>query len=360
MSKIKSFDLSNVKLDNLVIHQVGNKTQEEPLHTSTTEVYLENYSPLYKSIQNYFLKPFKQGEFFHFDCPEGGSSFQDNEVLQCVSRIFDDPYNGLLANSKELASLLYNASTHPRIKGGDFFVAVLRDFVVDGDVVDAVGLFKAEHKDTFLKIWDLDNKKAFDIINEEGVSIKKLDKGCLIFKCEKERGYKVMLNSIGNQSVEALYWKESFLQLRPRQDHFFHTQNYLNLCSDFVEEVYNEDHGVEKPAQIDLLNRSLKYFKEKEDFHVVDFENNVIEEPEAIEAFQEFKEDYSEKKEVPLFEEFRVSKEAVKKSQKLFKSMIRLDKKISIVVGGNEQNVEKGYDGERNMNYYTIYFNEEE
>ncbi|NME70528.1 nucleoid-associated protein [Flammeovirga aprica] len=360
MSKIKSFDLSNVKLSQLVIHKVGNKTQEEPIELAEFEIEIENYSPLYKSVMDYFLKSFKPGPMYHFAAPEGQESFTDNEVFVATEAIFSNPYEQFMTRSREMAELLFEASTHPRIKGGELFIAVLRDCVVDGDVVDAIGLFKAEHKEMFLTVGDKTDVGNFELEQSEGVSVKKLDKGCLIFKCEEEKGFKVMLKDSPTKSVEALYWKESFLQLKPREDNFFHTKNYLDMCVGFVEEVFNEDHAVEKPAQIDLLNRSLKYFNEKEDFNVVDFENNVIEEPEAIEAFQEYKVDFQEKKEIPVFDEFKVSKEAVRKSKKEFKSIIKLDKKINITISGNEQNVEKGYDSERNMNYYMIFFNEEE
>lgn len=360
MSKIKSFDLSNVKLSQLVIHKVGNKTQEEPIELAEFEIELENFSPLYKSVMDYFLRSFKPGPMYHFDAPEEKESFTENEMFVAAEAIFSNPFEQFMSRSREMAELLYEASTHPRIKGGEFFVAMLRDCVVDGDVVDAIGLFKSEHKEMFLKVGEKTDIGNFELEQSEGVSVKKLDKGCLIFKCEEEKGFKVMLKDSPTRSVEALYWKEAYLQLKAREDNFFHTKNYLDMCVGFVDEVFNEDHAVEKPAQIDLLNRSLKYFNDKEEFNIVDFENNVIEEPEAIEAFQEYKIDFQEKKEIPVFDEFKVSKEAVRKSKKEFKSIIKLDKKINITISGNEQNVEKGFDSERNMNYYMIFFNEEE
>ncbi|WP_044203890.1 nucleoid-associated protein [Flammeovirga sp. OC4] len=360
MTKIKSFDLSNVKISQLVIHKVGNKTQEEPIDLAEFEIELENYSELYKSVMDYFLKSFKPGPMYHFGAPEDEESFKDNEMFDITATVFEAPFETLLNRSQRIAELLFEASTHPRIKGGELFVAVLKDCVIDGDVVDAIGLFKAEHKEKFITVGDKTEIGAFHLDQSEGMSTKKLDKGCLIFNSEIDKGFKVMLKDTPFHGVEALYWKESFLQLKPREDNFFHTKNILDMCVDFVEEVFNEDHAVDKPAQVDLLNRSLKYFKEKEEFNIVDFENNVIEEPEVIDAFQEFKEDFAEKKEVPLYEEFKVSKEAVKRSQKLFKSIIKLDKKISLIVHGNEQNIEKGYSRDKNMNYYIVYFNEEE
>ncbi|MBB6461081.1 nucleoid-associated protein [Flammeovirga kamogawensis] len=360
MSKIKSFDLSNAKLTQLVIHKVGNKTQEEPIELADFEIELENFSPLYKSVMDYFLRSFKPGPMYHFNTPEDKESLRDNEMFEAAEAIFSNPFEQFMTQSREMSKLLYQASTHPRIKGGEFFVAMLKDCVVDGDLVDAVGLFKAEHKEMFLKVGEKTDVGSFELEQNEGVSVKKLDKGCLIFQTEEEKGFKVMLKDSPTKSVEALYWKESYLQLRPREDNFYHTKNYLDLCKGFVEEVFNEEHAVEKPAQIDLLNRSMKFFNDKEDFNVVDFENNVIEEAEAIEAFQEYKVDFQEKKEIPLFEEFKVSKEAVRKSKKEFKSIIKLDKKINITISGNEQNIEKGYDTERNQHYYMIYFNEEE
>ncbi|MEH0156151.1 nucleoid-associated protein [Limibacter armeniacum] len=351
-------DFNSVKLKHIALHKVGNKVQEEDLVLGEFELALEEGSNLQKGVMEYFLKPIKEGAMYHFWDESGDLNL--NEMFGFARRLFANPFDEFMLQSQNMAKHLYGNSTHPRIKGGEFYVAYLEDCIVDGDVVDAIGLFKSENKERFLKVSDSENGQ-FELKQEEGVNIKKLDKGCLIVKSEEDKGFKVILKDSPQKSVEAQYWKESFLRLMAREDSYYHTQNYLQLCRGFVEDVFNEDHNVEKPQQIDLLNRSLKYFSEKDEFNVVEFENEVIEEPQVIDAFSDYKKDFKEKYEIPVYDEFNISSQAVKKSKKDFKSLIKLDGgKVQIAVKGNEQYIEKGFDNDKNMNYYIVYFHEEE
>lgn len=350
-------DFNSVKLKHIALHKVGNKIQEEALSLSDFELELEDGSPLKKGMLEYFLKPFKEGAMYHFW--DESEDLNINEMFGFSLRMFANTFDEFMLQSKNMAKHLYETSTHPKIKGGEFYVTYLEDCIVDGDVVDAIGLFKSENKEQFLTVKDSEDG-YFGLSQEEGTNIKKLDKGCLIVKAEEEKGFKVILKDSPKKSVEALYWKESFLRLKAREDSFFHTQNLLNICKGFVEDVFNEDHNVEKPEQIDLLNRSWKYFSENDEFNVVQFENEVIEEPQVIDAFKEYKADFIEKFEIPTYDEFNISQNAVKRLKKEFKTVIKLDSKIQIGVNGNEQNIEKGFDNEKNMKYYIVYFNEEE
>ncbi|PWJ42798.1 nucleoid-associated protein [Sediminitomix flava] len=353
----KALDFGSVKLKHLALHKVGNKIQEEDLELSDFELEVEENSPLHKSLMAYFLKPFREGGYYHFT--DESEDLNLNEMFGFSRRLFNDPFEQFMPQSREIAKHLYNTSTHPNIKGGEFYVAYLEDCIVDGEVVNAIGLFKTENKEKFLKVKD-QKTGAWAIVQDEGANVKKLDKGCLIFNFEEEKGFKICLKDSPSKNVEAQYWKESFLRLKKREDSFFHTQNYLNICKEFVEDVFNEEHNVERPQQMDMLNRSMKFFTENEDFNIVEFENSVMEEPEVIDAFQEYKDQYKEKNEVPVFDEFKISSTAVKKSRKDFKSVIKLDKKIQINVAGNEEHIEKGFDDEKGMSYYIVYYNEEE
>lgn len=351
------FDFSGAKIKHIALHKVGNKVQEEPLQLSDFELDVEKGTSLYKSMMEFFLKPFKESPIYHFTAESG--DFHENVMFGYSEKIFENPFEQFLYQSREVATYLYETSTHPAIKGGDLYVVYLEDCVVNRQVVDVIGLFKTEHKERFLKTSSVKDGLV-SIVEDEGVSVRKLDKGCLVIHNEENKGFQVVLKDSPSKSVEALYWKESFLRLTPRQDSFFHTKNYLDLCKGFVEDVFNEGHNVEKPAQIDMLNRSLRYFAEKDEFNTVEFENDVIgQEPEVIEAFTDYKKTYADKHEVPMFDEFVISRPAVRKSKKDFKGVITLDRKIQITVNGNEQNVEKGFDNDKQMNYYIVYYHEE-
>ncbi|MBN2668770.1 MAG: hypothetical protein JXR60_06030 [Bacteroidales bacterium] len=53
-------------------------------------------------------------------------------------------------------------------------------------------------------------------------------------------------------------------------------------------------------------------------------------------------------------------KQAVKSNKKYFKSVIKLDKSFHVYVHANPENLEKGFDKERDMKFYNLFYKEEE
>ncbi|MEH0153996.1 nucleoid-associated protein [Limibacter armeniacum] len=346
-------DFNSVKLKNLILHIVGNKVQEEPLFLQE-ELPFKEYELFYKEMLHYFLRPINSSARYQFFDESGDLKL--NEMYGFAKRIFENPEE-FKVQSENMAKHLYNTSTHPRIKGGELYIVYLEDFIVDGDVVDGIGIFKAEKKDGFMTVnpWT----DGIKLLYRKGSS--KIDRACIILNDRKETGFKILLKEESKKSVESGYWSESFLRVEQIADSHLHTTNYLQLCRGFVADVFNEDHNVEKPEQIAFLQRSLNYFGTRDEFNVVEFENEVLEEPDVIDSFIEFRKDISEKYDIEVYPEFHISADAVRKARKDFKCLIKLDSgKVQIAVKGNEEYIEKGFDNERNMNYYTVYFHEED
>ena len=334
----------------LVIHQVGNKINNESLVLSQNVVSLSE--TIQENLIEFFLSQFKTEEYYQI---YHDVALSLNEVFVYVSQIFDDPETQY-DQSVNLAKHLYDQSIHPKIKGGEFYTVYFKDCVVDGDTVDAVGLFKSENKDTFLKVLREDGN--FNLESEQGINIKKLDKGCLIFNKERENGYVVAVVDNTNKGVEAQYWIDDFLHIRQRKDEYANTQNVMAMAKNFVTKELPKEFEVSKADQIDLLNKSLKFFKEKETFDIEDFANEVIEQPEVIESFHNFKRNYESENDIVIDDSFSISSNAFKKQQRSYKRIINLDKKIQIIINGNRQNVEQGED-ERGK-FYKVYYSMEE
>jgi hypothetical protein len=272
-----------------------------------------------------------------------------------LSKIFDSP-DQLFGQSVNLAKHLYEKSVHPKIKGGEFYTVYFKDCILDGITTDAIGLFKSENKDTFLKVYPSGN--GFEIESEKGVNINKLDKGCLIFNIEKENGYVVAVVDNTNKGAEAQYWIDDFLHIRPRKDEYYNTQNILSLCKNFVTKELSLQGDVSKADQVDFLNKSVQFFKEKERFDMVEFVNEVIEQPDLIESFNIYKKDFQKDREIDLSDNFIISESAVKKQARSIKSIIKLDKNFHIYVHGHRELIEQGID-EAGRKFYKIYYSEE-
>lgn len=341
-------EISSLKA--VTLHVVGNKSVDDGFRLSETTLVLnDNIKGL---LVNYFLASFSSEEYFQLYHDSG---IEYNVVYGAASQIFDKPET-LYEQSVNLAKHLYDQSTHPKIKGGEFYTVYFKDCIVDGDTVDAVGLFKSENKDTFLKV--LHEGGNFNLESEQGINIKKLDKGCLIFNKERENGYVVAVVDNTNKGIEARYWIDDFLHVRQRKDEFANTQNVMAMAKNFVTKELPKEFEVSKADQIDLLNKSLQFFKEKDTFDMEEFANEVIEQPEVIESFHNFKRNYESENDISIDDSFTISNYAFKKQQRSYKRVINLDKKIQIIINGNRDHVEQGED--EKGKFYKVYYNSEE
>ena len=151
----------------------------------------------------------------------------------------------------------------------------------------------------------------------------------MVFNIESENGYRVSILDKTN-STEAVYWTTDFLGLEQCEDNYFQTSNYLKLCKDFVQEVYNQENDIPKADQIDMLNRSIDYFKKADTFNENLFKEEVVSDPQIIDAFENFKNYYEEKNELALKDQFDVSNSAVKDEKKYFKHVLKLDKNFHV------------------------------
>ena len=347
---------SQANLAELSIHRIGNKLQDEFYSLSDNSMQIED-EMLKQLLLKYFLFPFeKVNEIYRFTHPNNDLSL--NEVYHFAVEIFED---GSLfhENTKNLATYLYEISNHPKIKSGELYVAYFENVQIEGDLHDAIGIFKSETKESYLKVYPQQN--GFELSYEqEAININKLDKGCLIFNTEKEDGFKVAVIDQTNRSAEAVYWKDEFLKLKIRNDNYNQTQNVLGVYKNFVTQKLDEDFEVSKTDKIDLLNRSMKYFKEKESFDIDEFANEVIANKEGIESFKSYKKSYEEEFDAQIADSFDISDAAVKKQAKAFKSILKLDKNFHIYIHGNKELIEKGFDDDRSMNYYKVFFRDEQ
>lgn len=344
----------NVQIDSLVLHKIGNKAQEEGIKFAAAPIQLD--PSLQSLLLQYFLSPFKSEEYFNLTHP---TDLNLNEVYSFVSEVFDKGDElTFYQQSLNIARHLYEASSHPHIKPGELYVTFLRDCIVDGEQVDAIGLFKSESKETFLKVYP--NGDSFNIDYEDGININKLDKGCLIYNTERENGYLVSVVDNVRHTGQAAYWRDEFLQICPRRDVFHQTTEAINLCTEFVHNHLPEAVEISKIDQSEILAKSEQYFRENEEFSFDDFAQEVLQKPETIEQFQTFKEDFEQANDVEFAEEFEISKPAVKKQAKDFKSVLKLDKNFHIYIHGNHDLIEKGYDPNRGLHYYRLFFSEEQ
>ncbi|RYE30032.1 MAG: nucleoid-associated protein, partial [Sphingobacteriales bacterium] len=339
---------SEASLGLLSVHRVGNKLLDEYFALSEKPLSVKE-ELLQRMLLQYFLAPFeKVNEVYRLFHPN--NNLELNEVYHFVTEIFADP-DVFHAQSMQIARHLFEVSNHPKIRSGELYIAFFYDVQIEGELMDAIGIFKSETKEAYMKVSA--EGAVFDLkIEEEGINLSKLDKGCLIFKTEKEEGYKVAVADQYARSGEAVYWKDDFLKLKVRNDNYNQTNNILSVYKNFVTNKLDEDYAVSKADKIDLLNRSINYFKEKETFDLEEFGNEVIGNEDGFKAFKSYKESYAEDHDAEISDSFDINNAAVKKQARVYKSVLKLDRNFHIYIHGNKDLIEKGYDEDKHMNYY--------
>ncbi len=345
----------DASLVSLSIHQAGNKLLDEKykLSEAPLQVTDEKLSAL---LLQYLLSPFEKGnEVYRFSHPSG--KLQMNEVYHFAESIFEKT-GSFHDNSMELTKQLYDVSNHPKIKTGEIYVALFSKLQVEGEEHEAIGIFKSETKEPYLKVFA--EEHGFNLsYEEEAINLKKLDKGCIIFNTEKELGYKVLVLDQTNRNQEAVYWTDEFLQLAVRNDDYQQTHSALSVYKNFVTQKVDDIYTLTKAEKIDMLNRSMNYFKEKDHFDIDEFASEVIGDPVGIASFKNYKSEYESEYDTEIAPSFSINNAAVKKQARIYKSVLKLDRNFHIYIHGNNELIEKGFDPERNMNFYKVYFREE-
>ncbi|HEV7230180.1 MAG TPA: nucleoid-associated protein [Bacteroidia bacterium] len=342
--------LENISLDKLSVHFVGNKAREEGLVLAKKALGKLDEAQE-QELWRFFLSSFKNvSEFYRFT---HSSDIELNEVRKFCSEAFDDPARFHKASEKT-AKLLYECSTHAKIKGGELYVAFLSNCVLNDKEVNAIGLFKSETKDTFIQAEHSGDN--YELHFESGAW--KPDKACLIVESDDEDGFKICLADSMAKSAEAVYWKDDFLKIEPCPDDYHHTRNYMNVCKNFVTNHIANEFEISKTDQIAYLNKSVEYFKQNEQFNEKEFTKEVFEDKNVIRSFQEYKAGYQEENRLEIEEDFEISAPAVKKQAKVFKSVLKLDKNFHIYIHGRQDFIEKGTEKD-GRKFYKIYYTEE-
>src|SRR5690554_2530378 len=172
-------NLFNLNIDSLSIHRVGNKNKGEDIFFSENPHRLtDEVSPL---LREFFFKPFREKEENYFLFAHE-VDLEYNELYNLATEIFNNPGN-THAISKKIAQHLFEQSNHPHIKSGEVYVAHLTNVSIDNNIVDAIGIFKSELKHDFLQFEEKGTN--LDLLLQQGISLNKLDKGCLIFNYKR-------------------------------------------------------------------------------------------------------------------------------------------------------------------------------
>lgn len=339
------------KLQKSSVHFIGNRNNDERLILTKNELEIEDIE-LNSILLKFFTNQFNsKEELFRFT---HSSDLELNEINNYVTDIFDNP-NSFHFNTVKIAKFLFEKTVHPKIKSGELYIGYLKDCIVEGEVVDAVCISKCENKTTFLTVNQMGNELNVSY-NLSGVNIDKTDKACIIFNTNSEKGYKICMIDNTNKSVDTQYWKEGFLNIENISNSYHQTNSMIGFYKGFINDHLKNDETYSNPEKIELLNRSVDYFKNQEKFQMKDFSDQVLRNNKLEESFSNYKKVFENNSNSIIEDNFDISNLAFKKQVRKLKSVLKLDNNFDIYIHGNQEMIEKGVDMNTGRKFYKIYY----
>ncbi|MCH3882795.1 MULTISPECIES: nucleoid-associated protein [Tenacibaculum] len=344
---------TRAEISKCIIHKVGNKYNSGQNAMSESLVRFDEES--YELLMPFLLKPFANvTQSYRFN---HHADVRLNEMNNYSHEVFGNQET-FIEYSKNIVNHLYEQSNSAQIKAGDVLVVLFENLDYKDMMVEGVGVFKIENKVDFFQTYL--EEDSFDVVVQKGISTKKLDKGCIILNTTDAEGTVVL--SVDNNNYDAQYWIKNFLNVKYADDRNSHTQNYLEMCKEFSEEVIKPELG--KQEQSTFLANTVDYFKEHENVDYHTFKDEIFEEEKHKEKFEDYKKHFEGLNDVLIRNNFEVSDVVLKKEKSKFKTEIKLDTNIKISIDvdapdASSEYLERGYDEEKKMKYYKVFFNEE-
>ncbi len=347
-------DFSQSKIKHLIVHEIGNKLRNEKIFLS--EILQKVDERLEDILLNYFLKSFKiEQELFSLN---HNSDLNLNEIYSYSKNIFqNNNETSFIENSHNIAKHLYEYSLHPKIAKGELIIVEIENIIYETNNINLIGIFKSEKKDSFLKILKTDS--TINIKNDRGINISKLEKACLILNNNENKGYTVL--NIDNKNQETEYWTYKFLNIKPLDNNRHKTKEIIKICKNFSEEILAVKYDTDE--KFTFNNDYINYFEDNESYDINNFTECIFKNDNIKKDFFEYQKSNNESFDFNINEMFLLSQNDIKKEKKKIKNIIKLDTKVELKVlldkENGTKNIEKGFDEEKGMSFYKIYFNEE-
>lgn len=352
-------DFTRSDMRHLIHHYVGNKGQGQMFMQSLSEVNLQD-EQIKHQLMLFLTQNFKS-DIVHEFSKKNQDQIGIGSVQDYVRDFFKDPNSETFVHASQyISEKLYHETMHPRCPGGTMYVAYFKDVVSDGELVDAIGIFKKEEDEQFLKP---EIKEGYAVIEtENGQSIDKLEKGVLILNTAKDDGYKIHVFDKGKKLRElSFYWTEDFLSIRLKDTPYFQTSHQIMQILAFCEEVLTEGNNVSPLDKKMVENKTINFFTAKEKHNEEEFERDVLlGQSDLVSSYRDHKQNYQNVYQMKLKPDFDISQAAVKEKSKYATTTMKLDGNFEVKIKSRYDLIEKGYDDEKGLRYIKLWYANDE
>lgn len=328
------------------VQKVGNKSKEEGI---TFASKVDDITLASEFISALIKNVFKFDVFSRFDSID---DLDMNPSYRFVRQIFENQDN-FVKQSNNLARHLYDQSNHPNIINGEFYIIYIEDCIINGETVDALLLLKTEAKDSFLTI-SYENGE-YSIKPQLGLSTKHVDKGCLIFNIEKERGYLMSIVETSTIRQDGRYWYSNFLYAKDIISDFQHTENIANFCASAVQTISKQKP--EKSLELAKASRMIaqKLQENGTEINAAELISSLGIDDEATSMLLTLQNEY-ENNVGKMPETFICTPNATKRKAITKANILKIGSDFELKVLDSSAIIEQGYDDEKKKNYLKLYY----
>lgn len=340
---------NNSYIQFLTLQKVGHKVREEKniLAYKTLEYSEAKEEQLFPFLLGPFKKSLELKQFAHYT-----EKLEFNKIYNLSKQMFDEEID-FIDFSNEVLKSLYDQSLHPQIKSGEVFITLFEKMSFDGIPCRGITIHKLENKSKFIR-FDESSDIDYDVL--KGYKLDKIDKAVLILDVYRDEGFRVY--SIDDNNVESEFWTKKFLEVKPVTTPALQTKRFLEIIEDFSNDVVLNTS--DKKVQSEFLSNAIEKLSAFYSF----VDNEIIEEDILSDYKDEFNQ-FLNVNQISIDRDFEVDSGALITQAKKIKSEIKLDTgaKINLDLQIPEcsgDNLERGFDEEKKMYYYKVYFNSEQ
>lgn len=293
---------------------------------------------------------------------------KQSSVFPLIKKIFsstsDNNYptqKTFIRQSQEIARHLFEVTNHPKILTGDLFIGYVSKLSLNNEFYDGIVIMKCESTAHFLSVeWD---DETSSLMESDGFPSNKVDKAALIINNQADDGYRILI--IDNNSINSTadYWNNLFLDLIKVDDNYFKTVRMLDIIGDFVKDEIPEHYECSIAEQLVIIYSSINYFNSKESFELEVFNEEVLKDQDIMDQFIQHLEFFDKGQDLKNFssvkDSFNINFIAVRRHKGKLKFNIKLDRNFELKINSNPNMIERGFDSERDLNFYKVYFNNE-
>lgn len=333
----------------MVVHFVGNKAKGNGVDFGGNLIPVEDIEC---DIKKLVLKAFDFSDLYHFYFE---STVELNPVYTFVRNIFQDS-STFLQQSKHIAKMLYENSVHPKIKEGELSLFYLNGCELDGENCDAVAIIKSETQQQLLQVSR--NNQQVTARKATGISLSKVEKGCVIFAKNEDQGYQIAVVDNNKKGGEAKFWKDSFLHVKSYNSPKHQTVCLADVCNEFINTTVADSERKSMVDRAMISVRAKQVLQENKTLSINNFIGEVFQDFVLETQFKEFVSDKGVEDEIHENGYINVDHAALKKVKSKVET-IKLDSNFDIRIKGGQDRIVKGYDNNAGMYYYTLYFEKE-